>query len=146
MEGQDEPPELRGIIPQAFNYVFDTIAAQSGCPEEGAGRGLQPAGEQVGCGGGGTPMGVGGGRQGGWRLGMVAAAAAPGPRHHHMVGGRGHQPVAGRPCLLLCTPHQPLPACAAQEVRCRTCTLASPHFAPLKMLMHVPPHQRLPFP
>lgn len=31
MEGKDEPPELRGIIPQAFNYIFETIAQQSGC-------------------------------------------------------------------------------------------------------------------
>lgn len=29
MEGKDEPPELRGIIPATFNYVFDTIAQQS---------------------------------------------------------------------------------------------------------------------
>lgn len=29
MEGKDEPPELRGIIPSTFNYVFDTISQQS---------------------------------------------------------------------------------------------------------------------
>lgn len=29
MEGRDEPPELRGIIPSAFNYIFETIARQS---------------------------------------------------------------------------------------------------------------------
>jgi kinesin family protein 3/17 len=29
MEGKDEPPELRGIIPGAFNYIFETIARQS---------------------------------------------------------------------------------------------------------------------
>jgi hypothetical protein len=31
MEGRDEPPELRGIIPNTFHYVFDTIAQQSAC-------------------------------------------------------------------------------------------------------------------
>ena len=35
MEGRDEPQELRGIIPNAFNYIFDTIAQQS----ERGGRG-----------------------------------------------------------------------------------------------------------
>lgn len=29
MEGRDDPPDLRGIIPNAFNYIFDTIAQQS---------------------------------------------------------------------------------------------------------------------
>lgn len=29
MEGKDEPPELRGIIPGTFNYVFDMISQQS---------------------------------------------------------------------------------------------------------------------
>jgi hypothetical protein len=29
MEGRDDPPELRGIIPSTFNYVFDTISQQS---------------------------------------------------------------------------------------------------------------------
>jgi hypothetical protein len=29
MEGKEEPSELRGIIPQAFNYIFDTINQQS---------------------------------------------------------------------------------------------------------------------
>ncbi|KIZ06247.1 kinesin family member 3B [Monoraphidium neglectum] len=33
MEGKDEPPELRGIIPGAFNYIFETIARQSGSKE-----------------------------------------------------------------------------------------------------------------
>ncbi|GBF89159.1 kinesin-II motor protein [Raphidocelis subcapitata] len=33
MEGRDEPQELRGIIPNAFNYIFDTIAQQSGSRE-----------------------------------------------------------------------------------------------------------------
>lgn len=26
MEGRDEPPEQRGIIPNAFNHIFETIA------------------------------------------------------------------------------------------------------------------------
>lgn len=26
MQGKDDPPELRGIIPSSFNYVFDQIA------------------------------------------------------------------------------------------------------------------------
>lgn len=29
MEGKDEPAELRGIIPNTFNYVFDTISQHS---------------------------------------------------------------------------------------------------------------------
>jgi kinesin family protein 3/17 len=29
MEGKDEPPELRGIIPNTFNHVFATIAQHS---------------------------------------------------------------------------------------------------------------------
>lgn len=29
MEGKDDPAELRGIIPNTFNYVFDTIAQHS---------------------------------------------------------------------------------------------------------------------
>ena len=29
MEGKDDPPDLRGIIPGAFNYIFETIARQS---------------------------------------------------------------------------------------------------------------------
>ncbi len=29
MEGKEDPPELRGIIPNTFNYIFDTIARQS---------------------------------------------------------------------------------------------------------------------
>jgi kinesin family protein 3/17 len=29
MEGKDNPPDLRGIIPNTFNYVFDTISQQS---------------------------------------------------------------------------------------------------------------------
>ncbi|WIA28846.1 hypothetical protein OEZ86_011372 [Tetradesmus obliquus] len=33
MEGRDDPPELRGIIPSTFNYVFDTISQQSGAKE-----------------------------------------------------------------------------------------------------------------
>ncbi|KAI8476435.1 MAG: kinesin-like protein FLA10 [Monoraphidium minutum] len=33
MEGRDDPPELRGIIPGAFNYIFDTIARQGGARE-----------------------------------------------------------------------------------------------------------------
>ena len=30
MEGKDEPPELRGIIPSAFNHVFDAIDGSEG--------------------------------------------------------------------------------------------------------------------
>eukprot|EP00227_Mantoniella_beaufortii_P001149 CAMPEP_0197614672 /NCGR_PEP_ID=MMETSP1326-20131121/59645_1 /TAXON_ID=1155430 /ORGANISM="Genus nov. species nov., Strain RCC2288" /LENGTH=429 /DNA_ID=CAMNT_0043183549 /DNA_START=129 /DNA_END=1415 /DNA_ORIENTATION=+ len=30
MEGKDEPPEMRGIIPNAFNHVFDSIYGQTG--------------------------------------------------------------------------------------------------------------------
>ena len=30
MEGRDEPPELRGITPSTFQYIFDTIAQNSG--------------------------------------------------------------------------------------------------------------------
>lgn len=33
MEGKDEPPELRGIIPNTFDYVFSVIAQQSGSKE-----------------------------------------------------------------------------------------------------------------
>jgi hypothetical protein len=29
MEGRDDPPELRGIIPSTFQYIFDTIAQNS---------------------------------------------------------------------------------------------------------------------
>lgn len=29
MEGKDEPPELRGLIPSTFNYVFEIIARDS---------------------------------------------------------------------------------------------------------------------
>lgn len=29
MEGRDDPPDLRGIIPSTFNYVFDTILQHS---------------------------------------------------------------------------------------------------------------------
>jgi kinesin family protein 3/17 len=31
MEGKDDPPDLRGIIPNTFNYVFDTISQNSEC-------------------------------------------------------------------------------------------------------------------
>lgn len=31
MEGKDDPPDLRGIIPNTFNYVFDTISQHSKC-------------------------------------------------------------------------------------------------------------------
>jgi hypothetical protein len=40
MEGKDEPAELRGIIPNAFNYIFDTIARESGSGSSQAARGL----------------------------------------------------------------------------------------------------------
>ena len=30
MEGKDEPPELRGVIPSAFNHVFDAIDGSEG--------------------------------------------------------------------------------------------------------------------
>ncbi|KAG2487699.1 hypothetical protein HYH03_013698 [Edaphochlamys debaryana] len=33
MEGKDEPPELRGLIPSTFRYVFDIIARDSGTKE-----------------------------------------------------------------------------------------------------------------
>jgi len=33
MEGKDDPPELRGIIPNTFEYVFSMIAKQSGTKE-----------------------------------------------------------------------------------------------------------------
>eukprot|EP00798_Chlamydomonas_sp_ICE-L_P001632 gene1632-33022_t len=33
MEGKEEPPELRGIIPNSFVYVFDEIGKQSGSKE-----------------------------------------------------------------------------------------------------------------
>jgi hypothetical protein len=29
MEGRDDPPELRGITPNTFQYIFDTIAQNS---------------------------------------------------------------------------------------------------------------------
>lgn len=29
MEGKEDPPDLRGIIPNTFYYVFDTIAQHS---------------------------------------------------------------------------------------------------------------------
>lgn len=29
MEGKDEPPELRGLIPNTFRYVFEIIARDS---------------------------------------------------------------------------------------------------------------------
>jgi hypothetical protein len=32
MEGKDDPPELKGIIPATFDYVFQQIAAQSTGP------------------------------------------------------------------------------------------------------------------
>lgn len=31
MEGKDDPRDLRGIIPNTFNYVFDTISQHSKC-------------------------------------------------------------------------------------------------------------------
>jgi hypothetical protein len=31
MEGKDDPPDLRGIIPSTFNYVFETLAKHSEC-------------------------------------------------------------------------------------------------------------------
>ncbi|KAL6752731.1 kinesin-like protein FLA10 [Haematococcus lacustris] len=33
MEGRDEPPELRGIIPNTFDYIFQVIARESGNKE-----------------------------------------------------------------------------------------------------------------
>jgi hypothetical protein len=33
MEGKDEPPELRGLIPNTFRYVFEIIARDSGTKE-----------------------------------------------------------------------------------------------------------------
>jgi kinesin family protein 3/17 len=30
MEGKDEPPELRGIIPNTFDYIFQVISRDSG--------------------------------------------------------------------------------------------------------------------
>ena len=30
MEGKDEPPELRGIIPQSFDHIFATIEQSTG--------------------------------------------------------------------------------------------------------------------
>jgi hypothetical protein len=44
MEGRDDPPELRGIIPSTFNYVFDTISQQS---EHG--NSLQDSFQLAGC-------------------------------------------------------------------------------------------------
>jgi hypothetical protein len=31
MEGKDDPPELRGIIPATFNYIMDQISEQCAC-------------------------------------------------------------------------------------------------------------------
>jgi hypothetical protein len=52
MEGKDEPPELRGIIPNSFNYVFDTIAQQGRfgvCGFVGGGQGGGAAGSRRGA-------------------------------------------------------------------------------------------------
>jgi hypothetical protein len=45
MEGKNDPPELRGIIPNAFNYIFETIARQSERQEGGCCAGLWRAAE-----------------------------------------------------------------------------------------------------
>jgi kinesin family protein 3/17 len=29
MEGKDDPPDLRGIIPNTFDYIFSVIAKES---------------------------------------------------------------------------------------------------------------------
>ena len=55
MEGVNDPPELRGIIPRAFHQIFDMIASRGGTPiaprgpphrraraPRPAGRGLEP--------------------------------------------------------------------------------------------------------
>lgn len=31
MEGKEEPAELRGIIPNTFDYIFQRIGRESGC-------------------------------------------------------------------------------------------------------------------
>lgn len=33
MEGKDDPPELRGITPNTFQYVFERIGKESGTKE-----------------------------------------------------------------------------------------------------------------
>jgi hypothetical protein len=71
MEGRDEPEELRGIIPNAFHYVFDTIAQQRG-------RGCR--GGRVGC-----------ARRRGWPAGPAQSAAA-----HGGLMGAANSGIAGR--------------------------------------------------
>ena len=38
MEGKNDPPDLRGITPNAFNYIFDTIAREGAACGRGGTR------------------------------------------------------------------------------------------------------------